>query len=211
MTSLLLLVVLAGPMARAEDMDAADPMEQPSSIAVTSWNASERAVLSRGEPVARHWRDSSGRARGLSAVVVSAPAEVVWKQIVDIDAWVEFLPYVTQSYTSLWEEEAEYTHILAGYQLTTMGVNTRYKVDNRWYADQGVMVFQVTPEGSGPISGGDGWWRVSPWPGARGQVLLEYSVDMSMQWWVPSMIERKAADRLPTVVRLIGRRAEKAK
>ena len=91
---------------------------------------------------------------------------------------------------------------------STMGVNTRYRLDNRWYADKGVMLFNVVPEGSGPISTGDGWWRVSTW--GASQSLLEYSVDMAMQWWVPSMLERKAAGRLPTVVRVTKRRAETA-
>lgn len=172
----------------------------------TSWTPTERAALDRGEAVSRHWSDSKGRARGMSAVVVQAPSEALWKVIVDFDAYVEFFPYVTASYLTRWEEARDHTHILAGYQLTTMGVTTRYRLDNRWYPDKGVMVFDVVPEGTGPISAGDGWWRVSPW--GAGQVLLEYSVDMAMQWWVPSMLERKAASRLPTVVRLTKRRAE---
>lgn len=193
-----------GTDARVEDV----PMERVMAIPVTQWTPEERAVLVRGEPSSRHWRDVRGRARGLSAILVSAPAPAVWKQIVDIDAYVDFMPYVTASYVSTWEEAPEYTHIVAGYQLTTMGVNTRYKLDNRWYADKGVLVFDIVPDGTGPISAGDGWWRVSPWDSTH--VLLEYSVDMTMQWWVPSALERKAADRLPLVVRLLKRRAETA-
>ena len=182
-----------------------DPL---SSQSRTNWSPTERATLDRGEAVSRHWTDTRGRAHGMSAIIVNAPTATVWKVIVDFDAYVQFFPYVTASYTTRWEEEPDYTHILSGYQLTTMGVNTRYRLDNRWYADKGVMLFNVVPEGSGPISTGDGWWRVSTW--GASQSLLEYSVDMAMQWWVPSMLERKAAGRLPTVVRVTKRRAETA-
>lgn len=179
----------------------------------TSWSADERAALERGEAISRHWRDAEGRARGLSAVLVNASTVNVWKVIVDIDAYVEFMPYVTASYVTRWTEAEIYTQIEAGYHLTTLGVTTRYRLDHRWYADKGVIVFDVLPEGSSPIAAGDGFWRVSAWngspgPGGRPRVILEYSVDMAMQWWVPSVLERKAASRLPTVVRLIKRRAE---
>lgn len=176
----------------------------------TSWTAAEVAALERGEAISRHWRDADGRARGLGAVLVRAPANAVWKVVVDIDAYVEFMPYVTASYVTRWDEAPDHTRILAGYHLTTLGVTTRYRLDHRWYADQGYILFDVLPEGSSPISGGDGWWRVRPWKGGSDRVILEYSVDMAMHWWVPSVLERKAAGRLPTVVRLIKRRAEAA-
>ncbi len=207
----LAVVMWVGLAARAEAQDTEwsanmDVQATPK----TTWSAEDQAALERGEAISRHWRDAEGRARGLSAVLVNAPASTVWKAIVDIDAYVEFMPYVTASYVSSWEEARDHTRILAGYQLTTLGVTTKYRLDNRWYADKGVLVFDVLPEGTGPIAAGDGFWRVSPWKSARGQVLLEYSVDMAMQWWVPSALERKAASRLPTVVRLIKRRAERA-
>lgn len=183
-------------------------MQRIDAITVTDWSAAEQAVLARGDAVARHWSEGRGRSRGLSAILVAAPPSLVWRQIVEFDAYVEYMPYVTASWVSSWTEEAEYTHIVAGYHLTTMGITTRYRLDNRWYPDRGVMVFDVAPDGSGPIVSGDGWWRVSGWPAAPGKVLLEYTVDMGMQWWVPGSLERKAADRLPVVVRLIKRRAE---
>ncbi len=204
-----LLLALGLMLARAETAETEwDTTMDLEATPNTTLSAEERAALERGEAISRHWRDAQGRARGLSAVLVNAPATSVWKAIVDVDAYVEFLPYVTASYVLSWEEETDYTRILAGYSLTTMGVTTKYRLDHRWYADKGVIVFDVIPEGSSPIAAGDGFWRVSPYRGARGQVLLEYSVDMAMQWWVPSVLERKAASRLPTVVRLIKRRAE---
>lgn len=206
----LLWCALALPRAGAEASVGSADMERLESIAVTEWTAAELAALGRGEAVARHWSETRGRSRGLAATLVSAPSANVWRQIVSFDAYVEFMPYVTASWVSSWTEEAEYTHILAGYHLTTMGITTRYRLDNRWYADRGVMLFDVAPDGSGPIVSGDGWWRVSPWRRAAGKVLLEYTVDMGMQWWVPGSLERKAADRLPVVVRLIKRRAESA-
>lgn len=209
---LLLSVTLAAdPVVAADEWSAPDPawevdIDPLAANSLTHWTSTERAALDRGEAVSRHWSDSKGRAKGMSAVVVNTSADALWRVIVDFDAYVEFFPYVTASYTTRWEEAADHTHILAGYQLTTMGVNTRYRLDNRWYPDRGVLMFEVLPEGSGPISTGAGWWRVSPW--SKGSVLLEYSVDMATQWWVPSVLERKAASRLPTVVRTTKRRAE---
>lgn len=178
-------------------------------LSPTVWTAEERRALLAGEPVARSWRDEDGRSRGLTAALVKAPEAVIWKQIVDIDAYVEFMPYVTASYLTRWEEAADHTHIVAGYHLTTLGVTTRYNLDERWYADRGLMLFRVTPVGAGPVNGGDGWWRVSPFA-ADGRMLLEYSVDLSTQWWVPSALERRAASRLPTLIRLMRKRAEAA-
>ena len=182
-------------------------MQRPQDIPATRWTAEEAAALNRGEAVARHWKDASGRYQGLSAVPISAPSSVIWHQIVDFDAYVEFMPYVTASWVSSWTEEADCTRIVAGYHLTTKGYVTRYRLDNRWYPDKSVLVFNVSPESTGPLTSGDGWWRVSPWNGG-GKLLLEYSVDMGMQWWVPGALERKAADRLPLVVRLMKRRSE---
>jgi len=210
MILVMLALVLGGAPALAADAPDTgwETTMDPQATRAITWTSVEQATLDRGEAVSRYWKDGDGRSRGLSAVVVNAPAPAVWHAIVDFDAYVQFMPYVTASYVTSWEEATDYTRILAGYQLTTLGVNTRYKLDNRWYPDQGLMIFDVRPEGSGPISAGDGFWRVSPWKTA-GAVLLEYSVDMSMQWWVPSVLERKAASRLPTVVRLMKRQAER--
>ena len=205
---LALLLNLGGEPPPVLDETSERPMMTPASIPSITWTAEERATLSGGQPVSRHWRDTDGRARGLSAAVVSAPAPSVWAQVVDLDAYVKFLPYVTASHTDRVEPRGDHTLIIGGYQLTTMGVTTRYRLDNRWYVDRDVLVFDIASEGAGPIDTGDGWWRVTPWEGPGGQVLLEYSVDLAMRWWVPSFLERRAADRLPVLVRLMKQRAE---
>ena len=54
-----------------------------------------------------------------------------------------------------------------------------------------------------------GSWRVEPWGPDPARTLITYRVQLDTAWWIPWFTKRFAARQgLPTVTRLIGRRAE---
>ena len=155
-----------------------------------------------------HQRDEAGWERGRAAIRVDAPAEVLWQVITDYDAYVEFLPYVTESVTLSRQREGAAERIRSQYALTVRGVVTRYHLEGLFSAAEGALHFRYLPEG-GPLAEGEGWWRVSAWP--EGGSLLEYEVALRPRWWVPGFLTRAAAERgLADLVRLMGARAERA-
>jgi ribosome-associated toxin RatA of RatAB toxin-antitoxin module len=165
----------------------------------------EVARLATGETVYRY-EVVDGRDGGIAARLVQASADDLWHEILDYDAYVEYLPYVTASSTeAAYPEEAGHV-VESSIQLTTRGRVTTYRVRNAWHPDQGYLDFVMT--GRGPVKGGTGWWRVDPWP-TDGRMLLVYRVELVTAWWVPWFTKRMAARRgLPTVVQLVGERAE---
>jgi ribosome-associated toxin RatA of RatAB toxin-antitoxin module len=159
-------------------------------------------VVSRRE----RWNGLDG---GLAAIVVDAPVDVVWKHIVDYDAYVVFLPYVTASSLDATWPLGDHTVYDCSMQLTTKGIVTRYKVRNWRYDSEGYMTFRMLPMAGNPLDQATGYWRVEPWSEDARRTLMAYRIDVDTSWYIPAFIRNKAAARaLPTVVQLIADRAE---
>jgi ribosome-associated toxin RatA of RatAB toxin-antitoxin module len=197
------MIALLAFAAVARDVDLDGFLAEPPPIA--TFAADESAALARGELIVTV---DSGQG-GFAAIVVDAPIDEVWAQVVDFDRYVDFLPYVTASHTDRVDEAGDHTTIDCSLELTTRGVVTRYSVRNAWYRDQGWMAFAMLPGPGNPLDAATGWWRVAPLPDDPRRTLLMYSIDVNAAWWVPGFIRAKATDRaVPTVAKLIARRAE---
>jgi ribosome-associated toxin RatA of RatAB toxin-antitoxin module len=168
-----------------------------------AWTSEELAVLEDGRSVYRHWRDVQGGQHGVGAIVVGAPEQAVWGHILDLDSYVEYLPYVTAS-ELLSEDGERYDGRIA---VTTLGLTTTYELDHARHPGDSYATFVMTPVGSSPVEAATGWWKVSEWVGGR--VLVEYAIDVDLDWYVPSFFQRKAARRgLPVLLTWIKLRSE---
>lgn len=160
--------------------------------------ASERAALDAGEVVVRA-DTRRGGSSGLSMMLLDVPPETVWDVILGFDAYVEFLPYITaSSLESSSEDRYAYT-----IELTVKGLTTRYAGTAERSGDE--LAWALEPIGASPMRRSSGTWRVQE---LEGRSLLVYSAEAETAWWLPTSMHRKAADAgLPTMVRLVGRRA----
>lgn len=169
----------------------------------------ERSAMVAGEVVYKVTKASSNRLVGVSAAVTTAPPEVLWKHILDFDAYVTYLPYVTASQT---ESRTPIDHgewVVARLELTTLGVVTRYVMENAWYPERGFLNWMLVPKASNPLNRVYGSWQVEPLQGMEGRWVLIYSADADLRWWVPDFLQARAADRgLAVLVKLIRKRAE---
>ena len=155
----------------------------------------EARSLLAGETVVRQ-QTGKGASRGVAMAWVEAPPSAVWAVILDVERYVEFLPYVTAS--KLVDGGAEL-------ELTTKGYVTRYKQTTIDHSADGYVTFEMKPLGWSPMRSTAGWWRVSAW---KGGTLVVYSVDVATAWYLPkSTHDRAAAIGLPRMVELVAERA----
>jgi ribosome-associated toxin RatA of RatAB toxin-antitoxin module len=202
--ALLVSAALAG--ARDADLDADPITVVPPSFA---FDDAERSALQAGEVVYRYerWGVLDG---GVAAIVVDAPADIVWKHIVDYDDYVRFLPYVTASSTDNVVRGLDTVIYDCSMELTTKGIVTRYQVRNWHFPDRGYMTFRMLPMAGNPLDSATGYWRLEAFDGDPARTILAYRIDIDTSWYVPAFLKNRAADRgLPTVARLIAREAEK--
>lgn len=168
-------------------------------------------LLLAGQTVYRHGQGQDA-STGLSMALSRGASEAVWRVILDFDAYVKFLPYVTASWTEAREPlEGGAQRLLWGMELTTRGVITRYAVESRYFPARGLMRWAMTPRGASPMARAHGYWLTGPWVGEAGRTLVVYAADVATAWWLPGPIHRKAADKgLPLMVGLVSARAEQA-
>lgn len=167
-------------------------------------NAAELRALEAGRVVVRS-DTGRGGSMGLSMRLVQASAERIWEVVLDFDGYVDFLPYVTASWTEGTPTQLGEGRYRWGMELTTRGVTTRYSVDCR--RAEGELDWTMSPVGASPMRSSTGSWRVVPWDAQR--VLLVYVATVDTAWWVPPSVHRQAADRgLSGIVDLVAQQAE---
>ncbi len=169
----------------------------------------ERAGLRAGQAIHRHGREDGGRVAGCSAVVARATPEAVWRHILDFDAYVTFLPYVTASRTIERTDAPTGSRIVVGLELTTLGIVTHYRMEHQPHPEAGWCAWTLVPERGNPFRGATGSWQVLPFEEDPERTLLVYQAEVTMGWWIPDFLQIRAADRgLPVLVDLVRRRAE---
>lgn len=200
MSTTALLVVL-GALA-AGSLDSAQP---PPPVQLTP---EELSTLEAGGTIYRHQPGGAVHG-GLSATVVHAPPAEVWRHVLDVGSWVDFLPYITSS-ASVGSHQVDGHEVHHGtFALTTRGVVTHYQVESHWMADDDYVAFTVGSRRGHPLRPSVGYWQLAPWKGS-GHLLI-YQVDARSSWYVPGSVKRRAATRaLPRLTTLIARRAEQS-
>ena len=185
-----------------------DGVFTPEPEAPKDWTPEERTALRCGQTVYRH---STGRRSddGMAAVVVKTTAETLAEHILDVDAYVEFLPYVTGSRVLRTEEFSDHRRVDAELELTTKGIVTRYEIETRWYPEASWLPFQMVAHTGGALRGGSGSWHLYRWDEDWSRTLLVYDIRLESARWVPGFARRLAANRgLPAAAELIAKRAE---
>lgn len=167
-----------------------------------AFDEAERAALAAGQTVYRY-EHADGLDHGMAARLVDATPEAVWRHVLDYDAYVTYLPYVTASST----DRVEAGRTFCTMELTTKGIVTRYEVENRLRLDEGYVGLEMVATEGPIVKAASGWWQVTPWE--DGRVLLAYRIAFDTAWWVPWFTKRYAARQgLPRVAHLVGERAE---
>lgn len=184
----------------------------------------ELARLAEGEVVYRVHRSDENQVVGISAAVTEVPPDAIWRHVLDFDTYVEYLPYITASRTvHQWAgDHIPDTHrpsgsggedptelVVAELELTTLGVVTRYRMDNYWFPDRHYLAWAMVPQAANPLNAVVGTWQVSAFEADPERTLVVYRAQADMRWWVPDFLQERARERgLPVLVRLIRERAE---
>ena len=206
MRSFLPFLLLLPARVGVADTLAWDPTLAPPTVEFT---ALEQEALAAGEVVYKVQDVDPNHLVGVSATVTSAPASVIWKHILDFDAYVTFLPYVTGSQTQSRDPVDGGEAITARLELTTLGMVTRYTMENHWYPERGFLNWVLVPRAANPLNRVRGSWQVEPLEGTPNRCLLIYRADADLRWWVPDFLQARATDRgLAVFVKLIRKRAE---
>lgn len=183
----------------------ASPPPQPPPVELT---LIETRLLRRGSTVYRHIREE-GRERGASFTLVDATPAEIWPHVLDVDAYVSFLPYVTASRDVSQHQEGAQVVSDSTLEFTTRGITTHYDLQHRWLPGVDTVAFTMSPVGRSPMRGSTGWWQAEPWAEDPTKTLLSYHVDVELAWWIPRKYRRTSAIYgLSVITDLVGRQAE---
>lgn len=168
----------------------------------------ERSRLERGEIVYKAVEQDPHRTTGISCGFVRAPRERIWNEILSFDSYRSFLPYVTSCRSLDREPIPGGERIRVELELTTMGMVTRYRLDNRCYPEICLVAWSLEPGALNPLHRVKGTWTVYPGPDPE-QWLVVYRAEVDVRWWLPEFLKVRAADRgLPVLLTCIRKRAE---
>jgi ribosome-associated toxin RatA of RatAB toxin-antitoxin module len=165
----------------------------------------QRAKLAAGEAVRTTVR-GDGAGRGLAIIDVAAPPELVWACITDISRYPAMVDNVREA--EVYAREGE--HIKARFVLGGAGVAIEYYVDHVFRPDDGYMTWTLDYSRKSDLDDSVGFWRVTPHPERPDHSRITYSIEVSVGWWLPRMLERRlAADGLVRSTEWVKREAER--
>lgn len=170
----------------------------------TSWTQDEATALTEAGSFLRVSEDAT---RATACARSRATVEALWAVVDDIDAWVAFLPYVTESSVETRGLRDGAVTTEARFALTTKGLTTRYRLHHAREDGADRVDFAIAPLGVNPLRAAEGAWTVTPWSAT--ERVLCYAVDADVHGWVPERVaERAARTGPPRFVTLVARRAE---
>ncbi len=170
----------------------------------TPWTQDETTALTEAGSFLRVSEDAT---QATACARSRATFDALWAVVDDIDAWVAFLPYVTESTVTTRGLREGTVTTEARFALTTKGLTTRYKLRHARPEDADRVEFAIAPVGVSPLRAAEGAWTVTEWSAT--ERLLCYAVDVDVHGWVPDRVaERAARNGPPRLVTLVARRAE---
>ncbi len=170
----------------------------------TLWTQDEATALIE---VGTFLRVSEDATQAMACARSPATVDGLWAVVDDIDAWVAFLPYVTESAVTTRSLRDGTATTEARFALTTKGLTTRYRLRHAREGGTDRVDFAIAPVGVSPLRAAAGAWTVTSWSAT--ERVLCYAVDVDVHGWVPDRVaERAARTGPPRLVTLVARRAE---
>ena len=159
---------------------------QPSKL-----SAEEIALLKQGKAVRRQVRGKGG-GRGIAIMDVNAPANRIWKTILDYKAYPEWIDKLDQTKVYGGTPEAGY---LVTFELSVLGMDIVYYIDHDYFPDKGYLTWTLDYTRESDVDDSTGYWLVYPSPDSPGMTRVEYTVDLQLKGWVPGIIENMLAKK----------------
>ncbi|MCB9742669.1 MAG: SRPBCC family protein [Alphaproteobacteria bacterium] len=150
----------------------------------------ERARLDRGEPVFKQVELQSG-GRGAAVFIVDAPTQRVWEVIRAFHRYPEWIDACDEC--EVYAEELD--RVFTRFVISKAGISVEYFVEH--YAPEGAdwMTWTLDYDRRSDLDDSVGMWRVTPVPGQPGRSLVEYSVDLQIDGWVPEFVRSIVVDQ----------------
>jgi len=156
--------------------------------------AAEETTLAGGKPVFREeqFDDGAGHrsGRAVAYIIIQAPPEKIWAQILDYDHYAEFYPNVH----SVKLTKKEGNHYYVYFVLDIVGImDLNYNVDHTYIPEDNRLTWKMDQSKTNDFKETTGFWQI--WPRANGQSLVCYSVYIETGKWVPGVVQ-KAVDKI---------------
>ena len=195
MFNMMLLFLLSIGSASAADPNSPHPHKgvgekftdpQPSKL-----STDEIAQLKSGKAVRRQVRGKGG-GRGIAIMDVNAPADRIWKTILDYKAYPQWIDKLDQ--TKIYGGNAA-EGFLVTFELSVLGMDVIYYIDHDYFPDKGLLTWTLDYSRESDVDDSTGYWLVYPSPDSPGKTRVEYTVDLRLKGWVPGIIENMLAKK----------------
>ena len=159
---------------------------QPSKL-----SGDEIKQIQSGKAVRRQVRGKDG-GRGIAIMDVNAPADRIWKTILDYKAYPEWIDKLDQ--TKIYGGNIEDGYLVT-FELSVLGMDVIYYIDHDYFPDKGYLTWTLDYSRESDVDDSTGYWLVYPSPDSPGQTRVEYTVDLRLKGWVPGIIENMLAKK----------------
>ena len=164
----------------------------PAQPTPTALNANQEASLASGKPVLTQKRyDDLPGGRGVAIMDVHAPIEDVWSTIESFTSYPTWIDQVDvcEPYKRAGD------HVFVRFVLNTFGVDVEYFVDHIVAKDRGFISWTLDYSRESDLDDSAGYWLVRAHPSKAGWTRVEYSVDLMVASWVPTMVASSITER----------------
>ena len=123
---------------------------------------------------------------------VNAPADRIWKTILDYKAYPEWIDKLDQ--TKIYGGNIEDGYLVT-FELSVLGMDVIYYLDHDYFPEKGYLSWTLEYSRESDVDDSTGYWLVYPSPDSPGQTRVEYTVDLRLKGWVPGIIENMLAKK----------------
>ena len=158
----------------------------PMPLALT---AAEQTVVLSGTSMMRQFQGEGG-GRGLAVFLVRAPPDTTWSVIQDFKSYPKWISAVKQC--DIYSKAGG--KIDVSFQASSYAVSLEYFIHHDFDIEHRWGTWTLDYQKKSDLDDSVGFWRVNEVPGQPEQSIVEYSVDIAVQSWVPNFVRSMLVD-----------------
>ena len=149
------------------------------------------ALVHAGEPVFRPCRNDAGINRGVAVQRVHAPAETVWKCLLDFDAYPRMVDDVCEARVIETSEDGHESKVAITVGVSFVSLTTC--LHHVHSPEHGQLTWQLDETRPSSFVSNEGFWLVRPDESDPRSCIVYYSIAVELKGWVPGAY--RARDR----------------